>query len=163
MNMVDFLIFLKNNLAEHFALYFIPLYILGGRPTAILSAQLVGYTNFFLLPVVMMLDIFQVPVFFYLSGTISKNNWVLGFRERNAQKHKKIINSKLFSKLQIFGLPGVIIVTLLPVKGCGMLSGFLLTRIIGLSKQITYLVLGFGSIAGCLLLTGLGEIIILMF
>jgi len=35
--MLETITFLKNNLAEHFVIYFIPLYILGGRPVAILS------------------------------------------------------------------------------------------------------------------------------
>ena len=69
--MHDTLLFLKNNLSDHFGLYFIPLYILGGRPAAILSAQLLGLKIAILLPVVVLLDTLQVPFFFHLYGTIS--------------------------------------------------------------------------------------------
>jgi hypothetical protein len=52
--MLDGVIFLKNNLADHFVIYFIPLYILGRRPVAILSAQFLGFGIPLLLPVVVM-------------------------------------------------------------------------------------------------------------
>ena len=69
--MMDLVLFLKNNLADHFVIYFIPLYIVGGRPIAILSAQFLGYRVSFLLPVVVMLDTLQIPLFYYLYDTIS--------------------------------------------------------------------------------------------
>ena len=62
--MMDLVIFLKNNLAEHFVIYFIPLYIVGGRPVAILSAQFLGYKASFLLPEVVLLDTLQIPLFY---------------------------------------------------------------------------------------------------
>ena len=69
--MLDTVIFLKNNLADHFVIYFIPLYVLGGRPVALLSAQFLGFRITFLLPVVVMLDTLQIPLFYYVFGTIS--------------------------------------------------------------------------------------------
>jgi hypothetical protein len=54
-------------------IYFIPLYILGGRPVTILSAQFLGFKIFFLLPVVVMLDTLQIPMFYHIYGAISKS------------------------------------------------------------------------------------------
>ncbi len=64
--MLDGVIFLKNNLADHFVIYFIPLYILGRRPVAILSAQFLGFGILLLLPVVVMLDTLQIPLLGFL-------------------------------------------------------------------------------------------------
>ena len=64
--MLDGVIFLKNNLADHFVIYFIPLYILGRRPVAILSAQFLGFGIPLLLPVVVMLDTLQIPLLGFL-------------------------------------------------------------------------------------------------
>jgi hypothetical protein len=69
--MLDTILFLKNNLADHFVFYFIPLYILGGRPAAILSAQFLGRKIFFLVPVVVMLDTIQIPLFYHLYHAVS--------------------------------------------------------------------------------------------
>ena len=67
--MGDLILFLKNNLAEHFVIYFIPLYYLGGRPIALISAQLLGQKITLLFPVGVLLDTLQIPLFYYLYGT----------------------------------------------------------------------------------------------
>jgi uncharacterized membrane protein len=155
--MIDLVIFLKNNLAEHFVIYFIPLYIVGGRPVAILSAQFLGYKAFFLLPVVVMLDTLQIPLFYYLYDTISDSLLVRKFSERTMKKGKRFSESKFFRWMQVMGAPGVVAVTMLPVKGCGMWSGVFLSRLLNFSKPTGYSILIVGSISGCALLLGLGE------
>jgi len=155
--MSDVLIFLKNNLVDHFVIYFIPLYILGGRPVAILSAQFLGFRAFFLLPIVVMLDTLQVPLFYYIYGRISNGLFMRKLSERAIKKEKRLLKSKLFHWIQLMGTPGVVAITMLPIKGCGMWSGVLLSKLLRLPKQTGYPLLIVGSILGCILIFGVGE------
>ena len=155
--MMDLVIFLKNNLAEHFVIYFIPLYIVGGRPVAILSAQFLGYKASFLLPVVVLLDTLQIPLFYHLYGTISDSLLARKLSERTIKRGNNLSKSKLFRWLQVMGAPGVVAITMLPIKGCGMWSGVLLSKLLKFSKPTGYPLLIGGSILGCAFLLGLGE------
>ena len=158
--MVDVLTFLKNNLADHFVIYFIPLYILGGRPVAILSAQFLGLKLSFLLPVVVMLDTLQIPLFYSLYDTISRQLLLRKLRERTTKKERRLHKSRFFHWAQVMGMPGVVAITMTPLKGCGMWSGVLLSKFLRLPKQSSYPLLIVGSILGCLLVFGVGEAIL---
>ena len=158
--MSDTLIFLKNNLADHFGFYFIPLYILGGRPAAILSAQLLGLKIFLLLPVVVLLDTLQIPFFYHLYGTISNKLLMRSFQEKGSKKVERLRNSKFFGWVQLMGTPGVVVITMLPLKGCGMWSGVLLSKLLGLSRKTGYLLLISGSIVGCVIVFGIGGAVL---
>ena len=158
--MSEAIVFLKNNLVDHFVIYFIPLYILGGRPVAILSAQFLGFKISFLLPVVVMLDTLQIPLFYYLFGTISQGLFIRKLHERSIKKEKRLRESRFFRWIQLMGTPGVVAITMLPLKGCGMWSGVLLSKLLGLPKQIIYPLLIAGSILGCILIFGVGEAIL---
>ncbi len=157
---LDAVIFLKNNLVDHFVIYFVPLYVLGGRPVAILSAQFLGFRIHLLLPVVVMLDTLQIPLFYYLFDTISKGLFMRKLYERTTKKEKGLRKSRFFHWIRLMGTPGVVAITMLPVKGCGMWSGVLLSKILRLPKQISYPLLIVGSILGCILLFGVGEAIL---
>ena len=158
--MYDAIVFLKNNLADHFALYFIPLYILGGRPVAILSAQFLGFRAFFLLPVVVMLDTLQVPLFYYLYGRISNGLFMQKLYKRITKKEQRLHKSKFFHWIQLMGTPGVVAISMLPLKGCGMWTGVLLSKLLRLPKQVSYPLLIAGSILGCILIYGMGEAVL---
>lgn len=155
--MPDAIVFLKNNLAEHFVIYFIPLYILGGRPVAVLSAQFLGYKISFILPVVVMLDTLQIPLYYYLYGTISESVLIGKLRKRIIKKEINLKESKVFRWMQLMGMPGVVAITMTPFKGCGMWSGVLLSKLIGLRKHTSYPLLIGGSFFGCVFLFGIGE------
>jgi uncharacterized membrane protein len=158
--MNDIIMFLKDNLSEHFVFYFIPLYYLGGRPIALISAQLLGHQPLFLFPVAVLLDTIQIPIFYHLYGSISNSNLMQKLYQRGRKKEAAKRNSKLFLWLQAFGSTGVITITTLPLKGCGMLSGFILSKLLRFSKIQGYLLLIIGSVIGCGLLLGIGEMIL---
>jgi uncharacterized membrane protein len=158
--MTELILFLKDNLAEHFVIYFIPLYYLGGRPIALISAQLIGHKISFLLPVAVLLDTLQIPIFYHLYGSISNSAMIRKLSARRKQKEAKRQKTRLFQWVQAWGVPGVIVITILPLKGCGMLSGFILSKLLQLPKTRVYLLLILGSIIGCGVLFGLGEIIL---
>lgn len=158
--MSDLVIFLKNNLAEHFVIYFIPLYYLGGRPIALISAQLLGQKIALLFPVAVLLDTLQIPLFYHVYGTVSDSSFVRRLRQSSRKKEAEKQRSKIFRWIQTLGSPGIVVITMLPLKGCGILSGFVLAKLLRLSKTRVYLLLIFGSILGCSLLFGLGELIL---
>ena len=158
--MSELILFLKNNLTDHFVIYFIPLYYLGGRPIALISAQLLGHKISFLLPVAVLLDTLQIPIFFHLYGTISNSTFFRKLSAKREQKEAKRQKSRLFQWVQAFGVPGVIVITTLPLKGCGILSGFILSKLLQLPKAKVYLLLILGSILGCGILFGLGGILL---
>jgi len=155
--MTDALIFLKNNLSDHFVIYFIPLYILGGRPAAILSGQFLGVRISLLLLVIVMLDTLQIPFFYYLYGTISNRALMRKLQVRITKKEERLQKSRLLRWVQFIGAPGVVAITMLPLKGCGMWSGVLLTTFLKLPKKLSYFLLIVGSILGCIFLLGIGE------
>ncbi len=158
--MTEIILFLKNNLAEHFVIYFIPLYYLGGRPIALISAQLLGHKISFLLPVAVMLDTLQIPLFYHLYDSISKRPFMRKLARKSKLKETRQKKSTLFQWLRSLGMPGIIIITMLPLKGCGILSGFILSRLLLMTKTMAYTLLIAGSILGCLILFGLGELIL---
>lgn len=158
--MVDAIIFLKNNLEDNFVFYFIPLYILGGRPAAILSAQFLGRKIFFLLPVVVMLDTLQIPFFYHLYNTVSNRIVIQKFFKRSEKRIHRLKQSRFFKWLQFLGKPGVIAISMLPFKGCGMWSGVLLSKLLKLPRQTSYPLMILGSLLGCLLLLGVGEAVL---
>lgn len=158
--MFDAVSFLKDNLADHFVIYFIPLYILGGRPVAVLSGQFLGFKISLLLPVVVMLDTLQIPLFYELYGTISNRKLIRRLYEKITKKEKSLRKSRLFHWVQLMGMPGVVAITMMPLKGCGMWSGVLLSKLLRLPKQTSYPLLIVGSLLGCILLFGVGEVIL---
>lgn len=157
---LDAIIFLKNNLDDNFVFCFIPLYILGGRPAAILSAQFLGRKIFFLLPVVVMLDTLQIPLFYHLYNTVSNRLVIQKFYKRSEKRKNRLKHSKFFKWLQFLGKPGVVAISMLPLKGCGMWSGVLLSKLLRLPRQTSYPLMIVGSLLGCILLLGVGEAVL---
>jgi uncharacterized membrane protein len=62
--------------------------------------------------------------------------------------------------MQVMGMPGVVAITMTPLKGCGMWSGVLLSKLLKLPKQTSYPLLIVGSILGCVLIFGVGEAVL---
>ncbi|MBW2128323.1 MAG: small multi-drug export protein, partial [Deltaproteobacteria bacterium] len=155
--MLDTLTYLKQNLSDHFVIYFIPLYILGGRPAAVLSAQFLGYRISFLLPVVVLLDTIQVPFLYHLYGAVSDSAFFKRLKGRAEKKEQKLLDSKIFGWMRLLGMPGVVAVTMTPLKGCGMWSGVLLSHLLKLPKTASYPLLVLGSALGCIFIYGIGE------
>jgi len=75
----------------------------------------------------------------------------------------RLRRSKLFQRLKPLGTPGVVTITMLPLKGCGMWSGVLLSKLLKLPKQASYPLMIAGSFFGCLLLLGFGKAVLKLF
>lgn len=155
--MWDAVAFLKENLADHFVIYFIPLYVVGGRPVAVLSAQLLGYKISFLLPVVVLLDTLQIPILYHLYGSIGANALVQRLRKRTEKREKSLRSTRIFRWMQLMGMPGIVAIAMTPMKGCGMWSGVLLSKMLNLPKPRSYPLLILGSLLGTFFVYGIGE------
>ena len=62
--------------------------------------------------------------------------------------------------MKTLGGVGVVLLTMLPVKGGGMWSGVFLAHITGMRKKISYPLLAVGSLLGSLMFLGLGDALI---
>ncbi|HID31289.1 MAG TPA: hypothetical protein EYP19_15000 [Desulfobacterales bacterium] len=155
--MGDLILWLQCHFHDHRLLYFIALYIVGGRPVAILTARLFGLNLLWFFPLVVLMDTLQVPCFYYLyehtfaSGRLSR---ISTYFQRKAALAR---GRSFFHTLKALGQLGVVLLTILPIKGGGMWSGVFLAHVMGLRKTTSVPLLVGGSILGSLLFVGLGD------
>ena len=155
--MGDSVVWLQQHLHEHSLLYFIALYTLGGRPVAILTASLFRLNLLLFFPLVIFMDTVQIPCFYYLyehTFTSARLQRLSGYFQRKGKVAKE---RRFFQRLQAFGHVGVLLLTMLPMKGGGMWSGVFLAHIIGVPKKKSYTLLMSGSILGSLIFVGVGD------
>ena len=148
---------MQQHIHEHSLLYFIALYIVGGRPVAIVTASVFRLNLLLLFPLVIFMDILQVPCFYYLyehTFTSERLQRPSGYFQRKGKVAKE---RRFFQRLQALGHVGVLLLTMLPMKGGGMWSGVFLAHIIGLPKKKSYTLLISGSILGSLMFVGVGD------
>jgi uncharacterized membrane protein len=155
--MGDSVVWLQQHLHEHSLLYFIALYTVGGRPVAILTASLFRLNLLLFFPLVVFMDTVQVPCFYYLyehTFTSARLQRLSGYFQRKGKVAKE---RRFFQRLQAYGHVGVLLLTMLPMKGGGMWSGVFLAHIIGVPKKKSYTLLMSGSILGSLMFVGVGD------
>ena len=155
--MGDSVVWLQQHLHEHSLLYFIALYTVGGRPVAILTASLFRLNILLFFPLVIFMDTVQVPCFYYLyehTFTSARLQRLSGYFQRKGKVAKE---RRFFQRLQAYGHVGVLLLTMLPMKGGGMWSGVFLAHIIGVPKKKSYTLLMSGSILGSLMFVGVGD------
>jgi len=158
--MGDSLLWLQQHIHEHSLLYFIAIYVVGGRPVAILTASFVKLNLLFFFPLVVFMDILQVPCFYYLyehTFTNQRFKRLSGYFQRKGEAAK---DRGFFQRLKTLGGVGVVLLTMLPVKGGGMWSGVFLAHITGMRKKTSYPLLVVGSLLGSLMFLGLGDALI---
>jgi len=158
--MGDLILWLQRHFHDHHLLYFIALYIVGGRPVAIVTAKLFELNLLWFFPLVVFMDTLQVPCFYYLyehtftSGRLERLS--NHFQRKGAAARRR----RLFQALRALGQMGVVLLTMVPIKGGGMWSGVLLAHVMGLRKKTSFPLLVGGSILGSLLFVGLGDCLI---
>ena len=140
---------------------FVILHGLGGRAASILAARLAGFNMAIYLPLAICLDMVQVPLFFLLYQEGSQ--WIIFLKklgDRAQRQKEKLASSAFYERLVRWGPLGVLVVTLLPIKGGGMWSGVLLAHILKVERGRAYLLLFAGSLLGAFLLMGLSDLIL---
>lgn len=140
--------------------FFILLHTLGGRAASVVTARLMGLNMTLYIPLAVLLDMIQVPIFFALYGVSDRTIFspqVVG--ERLQRRREKWANSRILKRFLPWGPLGVVIMTLLPVKGGGMWSGTLLAHLLKVDRRRSYMLLLVGSLIGAALLMGLSGLI----
>lgn len=143
-------------LKEYYLFHFFGLYILGGRPAAVLSAQWLGQNLFFFLPLVVVLDVLQVPLFYRAYEGLLRFPGLSRLQPWLEKKREGVRRSRAWRAWSAWKGLGVFLITTLPVKGGGMWSGVLMAFSLQIPKNVSYPLLIGGSVAGCLLLLTVG-------
>ncbi len=152
--------YLKEILYNHPYWVFIILHMTLGRGVSIVYGVLRGMNVLYFLPLGVFFDMFQVwPLYFFYETTESRMPLIRKLKEKMNRRENKFLHSRIFRGVKSLGQLGVAIVALLPVKGCGMWSSILLAHILKIKRSRAYLLFFIGSIIGCLILVGIGDII----
>lgn len=155
--MGDLISWLQQHYYEHSLACFIALYVVGGKPLALVTAKVSGLDLLWLLPLVILMDAVQIPCFYYLYERVFRNVRLLRFKDFLERKGEAARSRPVFAVLSALGPLGVVLVAMLPVKGGGIWSGVLLARLLDLPKRTSFLLLMGASIFISLILVGLGE------
>ncbi len=151
---------LKEVLYNHPYWVFIILHMTLGRGASILYGVLRGMNVLHFLPLGVFFDMFQVwPLYLLYETTEFHMPLIRKLKEKMNRREHRFLHSRIFKGVKSLGHLGVAVVALLPVKGCGMWSSILLAHILKIRRSRAYLLFLMGSIIGCLILIGIGDII----
>jgi uncharacterized membrane protein len=148
---------LQQHIQEHSLLYFIALYILGGKPVALITAKVCGLDLAWLFPLVILMDAIQIPCFYYLYGHLFRYRGLSRMSNALQVKVELAAKKRPFQALNAFGPLGVLLLSMLPIKGGGIWSAVFLARLTGLPMKQSFPLLICGSILSSLVFVGLGD------
>ncbi len=103
------------------------------------------------------MDTLQIPCFYYLYEHTFTSERLQRLRKHFQRKGDATKERHFFQRFKTLGHAGVVLLTMLPVKGGGMWSGVFLAHIIGLPKKTSFSLLISGSILGSLMFVGIGD------
>ena len=101
---------------------------------------------------VFLMDIVQIPFFFYLYEQHKKIRFLARFFEKLYNKLELMQTKSLFQKSLRFHEWGVILITAMPSFGGGMWSGVLLSHLLNIKRRKSYFLVSLGSLLGCVFL-----------
>ena len=124
-----------------------------GRTGAIASSFYLQQNVFISLVIALLLDFFQIPVYgIFLESTAKHtgfgrkiNQWLAG---RRALWHERIAAGGFWARLARVQPLAVIFVTIIPVRGCGIMSACVLCFMLGFSRLYATSLIMFGSALG---------------
>ncbi|MHC1742429.1 MAG: small multi-drug export protein [Syntrophobacteraceae bacterium] len=148
---------MQDHIKDHHLFYFIALYALGGKPTAIIAARFLGLNLLLFVPLVVVMDAAQISCFYYLYGHAFKHHRMAQFSAWLKQKASPAGGSRPAALLGAMGRTGLVAFTMVPCKGFGIWSGVFIARLMGLPIRSCFPLLIAGSVLACLLFAGLGE------
>jgi uncharacterized membrane protein len=155
--MGEILQWLQQVIQEHSLLYFVFLYAIGGKPVAIITAKVVGLDLLWFLPLVILMDAVQIPCFHYVYGHIFRRGPLRQLSDYLQMKFNLVGDQRFFPTVKKLGPLGVLLLSMLPVKGGGIWSAAFLARVIGLPLKRSFPLLICGSIFSSLTFVGLGD------
>jgi len=132
-------------------LIFSLLYIVGSRIVFIPAGMALGIGKYVVLVVVFLLDILQIPFFFFLyeKGAI-KIKFLSGLYAKLPTK-EQMERSGLLKFARSLGSFGVVLTAAIPAFGGGMWTAVLISYILKIDRKKSIVLLAIGSLIGCLL------------
>lgn len=116
--------------------------------------------------ILVIIELVQIPLFFhfysYIAGFFKKIQGVLFRKKRppvEAEEEPPAADGGrgfFISRLKGHGIWGIFILSVLPLKGCGVWSGILVGKTCGIEKKRLYAVVGSGVVLGIAALMGFG-------
>jgi len=130
---------------------FLLLYIIGSRIIFIPAGMALGIGKYVILFLVFLLDILQIPLYFYIyeKGT-SKIKFLSYFYSRLPSR-ETMEKSRLMKFARSLGSFGVVFVAAMPAFGGGMWSSVLISFLLGFDRKKSIFLLTLGSFLGCIL------------
>ena len=129
-----------------------------GKKLSILYGLTLGFPFYTVILIVMIWELAQIPIIYYLFGlTTHKIEFLNKFKKNMIKKTKK---QKIFINLRKHGIWGVAALALYPFPGGGIFSSVLLANILRLEKRIVYVVVVIFTIFSLLILAGLSTLIL---
>lgn len=160
--MESLLAWLHQHFHEHHTLYFIGLYVVGGKPTAIVTAKLFGLHLAPLILLVIVMDAVQIPFFDFLYGHAFEKGPLARLSERLQAAARSTGDGRFCRFVQSLQRTGLVLFTVVPCKGFGLWTGVFFARLMGLSLREGFPLLIAGTLLACVIYAGLGDAIALL-
>ncbi|MCJ7664568.1 MAG: small multi-drug export protein [Desulfobacterales bacterium] len=128
-----------------------------GRTASVVFAIINHLPLHFYLPLALVYDFLQIPVYGYLlesSSRIPFLRW-LGTRVQRASASWQ--QRKLVQKVSSWGDVGIVVLCALPIRGFGVLSATILSYLLGRNRVKGTILLLMGSLLGILLTLGITK------
>ena len=132
-------------------LLFFLLYIVGSRILFIPAGISLGMGKYVVLSVVFLLDILQIPLYFYIYEKGTSKIKFLSFLYSRLPSKERAQSSPLLKFARRFGAFGVVFVAAMPAFGGGMWASILMAYLLQLDRRRSIVLLALGSLIGCLL------------
>ena len=132
-----------------FILFFIS-YILSSRIISVPVALALGFPHYIVLPMVLALDLLQIPLFHHIFTKGAPQIWIVQKFMSKLPSKESIENSRLGKMTQHLGGLGIAFISAAPSFGGGIWSAVLIAQVLKLDYKKQWVYISLGSLVGCL-------------
>jgi uncharacterized membrane protein len=135
-----------------------------GRSFSVLFAILNQMSVFLYFPLALAYDYVQIPVYGIILEHSSKRFFPVRWLQKEADRILRYMNEKpLFKKMLALGNVGLILLSALPIRGFGILSGSVVSFFLKKGKLEGTLLLMIGSFLGIFIIMGIAQGVLRVF
>ncbi len=135
-----------------------------GRSFSVLFAILNQMSVFLYVPLALAYDYIQIPVYGIILEQSSKRFFPVRWLQKKADRILSYMNEKpLFKRILALGNVGLILLSALPIRGFGILSGSIVSFFMKKGKFEGTLLLMTGSVIGIFIIMGIAKGVIGIF
>jgi uncharacterized membrane protein len=125
-------------------------YILSSRIISVPVALALGFPHYIVLPMVLALDLLQIPLFHHIFTKGAPQIWIIRKFLSKLPSEESIENSRLGKMAQHLGGLGIAFISAAPSFGGGIWSAVLIAQVLKLDYKKQWFYITGGSIIGCL-------------